>query len=60
MNACSRVVHLHFKMAVEVTWRCSHAIDLKTEVYRGRSVLGIKALAFYLSVSAGKILLIYG
>ncbi|WP_049776898.1 50S ribosomal protein L32 [Bartonella tribocorum] len=29
--------------------RCPHAIDLKTGMYRGRSVLVVKTLAFYLS-----------
>ncbi|WP_375648178.1 hypothetical protein [Bartonella sp. MU70NMGDW] len=36
----------------------SHHIDLKMGMYRGRSVLGIKTLAFYL-FSSGKLLLIH-
>ncbi len=56
MHVCG--VHFRFKMDVEVSLHRSHHIDLKTGMYRGRSVLGIKNLAFYL-FSSGKLLLIH-
>ncbi len=51
-------VHFRFKMDVEVSLRRPHHIDLKTGMYRGRSVLVVKTLAFYL-FSSGKLPLIH-
>ncbi len=56
MHVCG--VHFRFKMNVEVSLYRSHHIDLKTGMYRGRSVLVVKTLAFYL-FSGSKLLLIH-
>ncbi len=56
MHVCG--VHFRFKMDVEVSLRRPYHIDLKTGMYRGRSVLVVKTLAFYL-FSSSKLLLIH-
>ncbi len=56
MHVCG--VHFRFKVDVEVSLRRPYHIDLKTGMYRGRSVLVVKTLAFYL-FSSSKLLLIH-
>ncbi len=45
-------VHFRFNVGVEVSLYRPHHIDLKTGMYRGRSVLVVKTLAFYLFSSS--------